>query len=202
MGLLRDALPPAVGAEVREVSGSRQPDGSTDEMQQEVADAVSATALDELDGLLEQLATYRGRAEKTGTADRVAILGADGVAATVEALQRAQVETLVLSDALGGEEGTPLVFGAAGTALALTPHDLSDAGAEAVGSALLADVLVRAAVLTGAQVRVVPATHPGCPPDACGCAAALPGRALTRVYRGCSRGTVRSRRASTTSCAT
>lgn len=180
VGLLREALPTGVAAEVREVRGSRQPDGSTDETQQEVADAVSAVVLEELDGLLEQLETYRGRAEKTDAADRVAILGADGVAATVEALQRAQVETLLLSDALGGEEGTPLVFGAAGTALALTPHDLSDAGAEAVGSAPLADVLVRAAVLTGAQVRVVPATHPGCPPDGVGALLRFPA-ALTRA---------------------
>lgn len=168
VGLLEEALPAAVAAEVRQVRGSRHPDGSTDETQREVADAVAATVLTELDGLLEQLETYRGRAEKTDAAGQVPILGADGVAATVQALQRAQIETLLLSDALGGEDGAPLVFGAEGTALALTPHDLSEAGSDPRGSAPLADVLVRAALLTGARVRVVPATHPGCPPDGVG----------------------------------
>lgn len=168
VGLLRETLPAHVAGRVREVAGGRHPDGSTEETEEQVAAALSAAVLADVDGLLEDLRTYVGRGEKRPAADAVALKGADGVAAAVEALQRAQVSTLLLSDALEHDDQPPLVFGADGPAIGLSPRDLTDLGIEPVGSASQADVLVRAALLTGADVRVVPATHPACPTDGVG----------------------------------
>lgn len=162
VGLLREALP---HRELREVPGSRQPDGSTDETAQAVNDALGAYVLEQTDRRLEELGTYLGRGEKTAAADDEAIKGVAGVGATVEALQKAQVGTLLLSEGLSGE---PLHYGSEGTAIALSPHDLGQLGVDVSGSARQDDVLVRAALLTGADVRVVPATHPSAPPDGVG----------------------------------
>ncbi|MGH3744848.1 MAG: Vms1/Ankzf1 family peptidyl-tRNA hydrolase [Mycobacteriales bacterium] len=169
VGLLREALPVHVADLVREIDGSRHPDGSADETESQVAAALSAAVLSEMDDLLESLQTYVGRGEKSAAAEEVALKGADGVAATVEALQRAQVETLLLADTLERDDAqAPLVYGADGTQIALSPRDLGQLGTEPAGSAPQADVLVRAALLTGARVRVVPAAHPACPTDGVG----------------------------------
>lgn len=169
VGLLRKELPVHVADLVHEIDGSRHPDGSADEIESQVAAALSATVLADLDERLEALQTYVGRGEKSAAADEVALKGVDGVAATVEALQRAQVETLLLSDALERDDAqAPLVYGADATAIALSPRDLTRLGTDPVASAPQSDVLVRAALLTGADVRVVPATHPACPTDGVG----------------------------------
>lgn len=151
VGLLREALPVHVADLVHEIDGTRHPDGSADATESQVAAALSAAVLAEVDGLLETLQTYVGRGEKSAAAEEVALKGVDGVAATVDALQRAQVETLLLADALErDDQQAPLVFGADATQIALTPRDLQRLGAEPAGSAPQADVLVRAALLTGA----------------------------------------------------
>ena len=64
-----------------------------------------------------------------------------------------QVDTLVLTDARTGD--ATLFFGPDPTHLALTAQELLDLGVEQPWSAPAADVLIRAALGTAAEVRIV-----------------------------------------------
>lgn len=92
VGLLRAALPGHVAERLHEMDGSRYLDGSVGESESQVASALSAAVLAELDGLLESLQTPVGRGEASA-ADDEAPKCVSGAAATVEALQRAHIET-------------------------------------------------------------------------------------------------------------
>jgi len=99
--------------------------------------------------------------EERGQRDRAA----DGPKATVEALGRAQVGTLLLYDDPSDERTA--WFGPDATHIALDASTLKDLGVEPQ-QARLTDVLIRAAIGTGASVRIVPDTGPGSPTEGVG----------------------------------
>jgi peptide subunit release factor 1 (eRF1) len=143
--LVRDALPTRLTERVHVVEGGRAP--GTDE----------AARTHEIDRLLDTtvadatVALVRKVREELGQHDR-AVVGAE---ATMDALRKGQVEVLLVHDDPADERTA--AFGQGATALA------TDASAlprdDRPQTARLVDVVVRAAIGTGADVRVVPSVH-------------------------------------------
>lgn len=136
---------------VHPVEGGRGEEAATDTFDDAVTQAVTAVAARELEALL---ATF---AEEKGQADRAA----DGTEATVTALQSAQVRTLLLTDPtaggrLDGDARDTLWYGPEPTMIATSAHALTGMGVEEPQEGPRTDVLIRAALGTGAAVRFVP----------------------------------------------
>ena len=123
--------------------GGRHLDGSDEIIAAEViktlADRVAADTIE----LLEKFSEERGQHDRA----------ADGIDATIEALQKAQVQTLILTDARDVERTA--WGGPEPTHLAATAKDLADLGLPSQQEALLEELLLRAAWGTGADVRFV-----------------------------------------------
>ena len=124
--------------------GGRAEDGSEEAFNVRVRDALSELVASESDALIR---TFQ---QELGQSDRAA----DGVAATIEALGRAQVEVLLVSDV--PDDDRTAWFGPGPTQLALDPQDLKSLGVDSPQEGRLVDALVRGALGTGAAVRVVP----------------------------------------------
>jgi hypothetical protein len=156
--LLREHLPTHLldRVQVIEAGGGRAVDGSTDVVTAEVLDRVAAAAAAGLQGVIDKFEEERGQHDRA----------ADGVKATVAALMRAQVATLLLQDDPDDERRA--WWGPDATQLALDRQTLVDLGVEAPKEARLTDALVRAAVGTGAAVRIVPPVTPGAPKNGVG----------------------------------
>lgn len=122
--------------------GGRHEDGSEGVIADEVVRVLSETVSADTVELLEDYAEARGR--DSGACE--------GVADTVAALRMGQVRTLVLTD--DREDGS-LFFGPDPAHVALTAEELLDLGVEQPWSGPLDEVLVRAALGTGADVRFV-----------------------------------------------
>ncbi|HET6816112.1 MAG TPA: Vms1/Ankzf1 family peptidyl-tRNA hydrolase [Mycobacteriales bacterium] len=123
--------------------GGRHADGSDDVIADEVLRVLADTVTADTVELLEKFAEERGQDDRA----------ADGVTATVAALRMGQVDTLVLTDARDG--GSELFFGPDPTHLALSAQELMDLGVEQPFAAAADEVLIRAALGTGAEVRFV-----------------------------------------------
>jgi hypothetical protein len=140
--LVRDALPGRLHDRVHVVEGGRA--AGTDE----------SARTHEIDRLLDTavadatVALLRKLREELGQHDRAVV----GAASTMEALRRGQVEVLLAHDDPADERTA--AFGTSITALAAKSSVL-DAD-ERPRTGRLVDVLVRAAVGTGADVRIVP----------------------------------------------
>lgn len=144
LSLLREHLPAALGEHFTVVDGGgRHVDGSDEAVARRVVAAVAEFTAQRTLALLSRFADERGRSERA----------ADGAAATVAALRMAQVGTLLLTSAL--EPRRVGYFGAAPTDIALARDELTALGVADVRSDELAEVLVRAALGTGAEVRFV-----------------------------------------------
>lgn len=156
--LLRERLPTHLGdrVEVIEAGGGRAVDGSSDVVASEVIDRVAAAAHARLKAVVAEFQEERGQRDRA----------ADGVAATVEALTRGQVATLLLHD--DPDDDRTAWFGPDATQVAMDRQTLVDLGVADPQQARLADVLVRAAVGTAAAVRIVPATGTGSPNEGVG----------------------------------
>jgi peptide subunit release factor 1 (eRF1) len=144
--LLREALRPDVADLVVESNGSRAVDGSVGVVSEDAARAVATVAARDTVALLEK---FR---EEIGQGDRAS----DGVARTVEALARAQVEVLLVAD--DPDDDRAVWFGPEPTMIGLDQAEVRAMGAEQPQPGRLADALVRAALGTGAGVRVVPSS--------------------------------------------
>ena len=143
--LLQEAMPKEVADKVEVVGGGRAPDGSADELVSEVDRLVERTADQETAQLLGK---FR---EELGQDDRAA----DGPARTLEALAMAQVEILLVHD--DPDDDRQAWFGPEATHVALTEDTIRAMGVDRPAQARLADVATRAALGTGAGVRVIPA---------------------------------------------
>ncbi len=151
-----------------EVPGGRGQDGSDALVRQRVTDAVARHVAVQTLELLEQYAQERGQAKRA----------VDGVEGVVEALRKAQVQTLLvttqLSGQAAGDEGDPapdgspaasapslgsstLFFGPDPTAIGTRREELAALGVDDPQEGPLVDVLIRAALGTAADVQVVPA---------------------------------------------
>jgi peptide subunit release factor 1 (eRF1) len=142
--LLREALPDRVGELLHVVEGGRGADGSKEEIAAEAAEQVQAAANDATEALLEKLREEAGQQDKA----------AEGVAATAQALSMGQVEVLLLHDE--PEEDRSAWFGPDPIPVAAAPEALESLGVESAQEGRLADVLIRAALATGAGIRIIP----------------------------------------------
>jgi phosphoglycolate phosphatase-like HAD superfamily hydrolase len=136
---------------VVEVAGGRSADGSAQLVRQRVIDAV---ALHVAQGTLDLLADY---AQERGQGKRAV----DGLPDVLEALRKAQVETLLVTT--DTEPGATLWFGPEPTQVAATGRELTELGVDSPKEGPLLDVLLRAAVGTGADVQLVPGEMPTAP---------------------------------------
>jgi peptide subunit release factor 1 (eRF1) len=123
--------------------GGRASDGSDEVVAAEVVRVLADTLAADTTELLEKYAEERGQNDRA----------TEGLAATVRALQMSQVQTLILTDVRDG--GRTLFFGPDATHLAETAQDLLDLGVEQPWEASADEVLLRAALGTGADVKFV-----------------------------------------------
>jgi len=143
LALLRHELDPGVAERLRTVEGGRAA-GAGGVDGDALAALVAMVVAADTDDVLAVFEEERGQHDRA----------ADGVDATVDALRRAAVDVLVLSEDFGRKTAW---FGPDPTAVATRARDLSGLGVEHPVEAHLADVLVRAALGTSAGVRLVPA---------------------------------------------
>jgi hypothetical protein len=145
VGLLQKALPPRVAALMQVVSGGRSPDGSTDDVADHVARLVATAVAEDTRTILQKFT------EEWGQRDRAA----DGPELTIEAFRRGQVATLLLQD--DPDDERTAWFGEEAVHVALDEVTLRTMGAQEAREGRLADVLLRAAAGTSAEVWLVPA---------------------------------------------
>jgi hypothetical protein len=131
--------------------GGRHQDGSAGVVADEVLRVLGETIAADTVELLEDYAEARGQLEAAGNDGQHR--ATEGVATTIAALRMGQVATLILTDARDLERSA--YFGPDPTHLALSPDELIDLGVEQPWAAPLDEVLVRAALGTGAEVRFV-----------------------------------------------
>lgn len=142
--LITDHLPDETKALVRTITPGRAADGSEARRDHEIERMVRTAIAEETVELLRCFEDQLGQGERA----------VNGVSATVRALQRAQVNVLLVHDVPADDRQA--WFGEAGEAIALRRSDLDAMGEGHRQSDRLADVAIRAALLTGATVRVVP----------------------------------------------
>jgi hypothetical protein len=142
--MLQEALPAELAERLVIVSGGRSPDGSEDIFQAEAGVAVELAVNADADALLEK---FR---EEIGQDDRAA----EGTRATFSALAMAAVDVLLVA-ADDTDDPRTAWFGPEPTQLGTTPAEVKALGADDATEGRLVDVAVRAALGTGAGIRVV-----------------------------------------------
>jgi hypothetical protein len=153
--LIEQHAPAGIQPLLRKIEGARATDGGTGH----IADRVLALLAKEWQaGTDALLAKY---AEELGQADQAA----NGLTDTVAALRLAQVDTLLLSDALDADR--PLWFGPDPAVVGVTRDD-ADLGFGEPARAEAVDVLIRAAIGTDAHLRVVTSDDVRTPRDGVG----------------------------------
>ena len=143
--LLRESLPKDVLDKLEVVGGGRSPDGSADEVVADVDRLVETAVGHDTERLLAKFLEERGQQDRA----------TDGPARTLEALAGAQVEVLLVHD--DPEDDRQAWFGPEPSQVGLDEHAMGAMGVQDARRDRLVDVAVRAALGTGAGVRVVPA---------------------------------------------
>lgn len=145
----RDKLPEPVRQQARivSVSGGRSPDGSREHRREQIACAIR----EQVDGKIREAVTEV--LDQSGPGG----LGVQGVAATIHALARGRVHRLLVSQI----DGATAWFGSGPTDISEHRSGISTYGGRAARHASAADVLIRAAALTDAQILVVPSEMAG-----------------------------------------
>ena len=142
--LVKHALPARVLDLIGDISATRTADGSVDAVAEEVTRLVAtAVAVDTKD----LLAKFR---EERGQADRAV----DGPADTLAALTRAQVEVLLVH--ADPDDARTAWFGTEAIPVSERSTDLTDLGLDGAKAGPLVDVAIRAALGTGAGIRMIP----------------------------------------------
>lgn len=141
--LLRDALPERLASLVQVVEGERPWEGKGDPLPEETRDLVERHVRERGEALLARFAEERGQRDHA----------AEGVDATAAALAKAQAAVLLVTEA--ADDDGSLWFGAEPTLLATTDRDLKELGVDSPQQAPASDVLVRAALGTGAALRLL-----------------------------------------------
>ena len=121
----------------------RHVDGSGEVIAADVVQVLSDTLAADTTELLEKFSEERGQDDRA----------ADGIAATVEALRMSQLGTLILADIR--DTGRTAWFGPEPTHLALHEPELRNLGVGKPTEASLEEILVRAALGTGAEITCV-----------------------------------------------
>jgi hypothetical protein len=144
VGLLRESLPGDVNELVHVIEGERPWEGKEDPIPDEVHELVATHVRGQADALLERFREERGQRDKA----------VEGIEATARSLAMAQVAVLLVA---GGatDDGDELWFGPEPNLLAASDRDLKELGVDSPERGPARDVLVRAALGTGAAVRVL-----------------------------------------------
>jgi peptide subunit release factor 1 (eRF1) len=142
--LIQEALPTNVLDRLVVIEGGRSEDGSDQLFADRVQEQVTAAVNLDTYALLEK---FR---EELGQADRAA----DGPDDVLAALARAQVEVLLVHDS--PDDDRTALFGPEPTQVGRVADDLRAMGVDDPQEGRLVDVAVRAALGTGAGVRIVP----------------------------------------------
>lgn len=144
MQALRNELSDHAETLLREVAGSRSDDSgpaiADDDLGRVLADVTSH----DTEVLLAEMAEERGQQDRAS----------EGVTATVNALSMGQVEVLLVHD--DPEDGRMAWFGPEPVNVGTSPADLRAMGVVDPQQGRLGDVLIRAALGTGAGVRILP----------------------------------------------
>jgi hypothetical protein len=143
---LRDHLDERLAPLVQQLEGARNADGGDGALAEDVRRALNTVAAADTVALLEKFKEEKGQADRA----------ADGLASTIEALNGAAVDTLLVHDDVDDERRA--WFGTDLDVVALDRAGLESYGVQAPQEARLVDVLVRAAFRSGARVRLVPKT--------------------------------------------
>ncbi len=145
VGFFKDALPKELHAIVRDLDGaSRHPDGGADHVAEDVKRLVDTAVASESVSVLERFKEERGQEDRA----------ADGPARVIEALQRAQVATLLVHDHLDDDRTAWL--GPDPLHVGLDEAAVRALGLDEAWEARAIDVCIRAALGSGAEVRVAP----------------------------------------------
>jgi hypothetical protein len=140
-----EALPKELQPLVREIDGaSRHADGGADHVAEDVKRLVDTVVASETTELLREFQEERGQHDRA----------ADGPARVVEALQKAQVRTLLVHDDL--DDDRTIWFGPEPLHVGIDEAAVKAMGVEQPWEARAVDVCIRAALGSGAEVRVVP----------------------------------------------
>jgi phosphoglycolate phosphatase-like HAD superfamily hydrolase len=142
--LIRENLPERLRSLVVEVPGGRGGDGSEPLVRQRIADAVSRHVAGSTLALLAEYNQERGQDKRA----------CEGVEDVVEALRKAQVQTLLVTT--GADQDAQLWFGPDPTMLGTTRDEVVGLGADKPKQGPLVEVLLRAAAATGADAQLVP----------------------------------------------
>jgi len=142
---LREHLQPEIVELVRDVTGSRSRDGSDDERREQVERWIRSAVAEDTVAALQLFEQERGQADRA----------ASGAAETFEALRQSRVDTLLIHDD-GTQQRTAFFDRDEPGLVALDRTTFADLGRDPAGPARLHDVAIRACLLTGAGVRVVP----------------------------------------------
>jgi hypothetical protein len=127
-----------------ELPGGRGQDGSEQLVPARVREAVALHSATETLDLLAEYAQERGQHKRA----------CDGVLAVVDALRKAQVQTLLVTT--GADQSAQLWFGEDPSQIGMTSADVTGLGATSPQQGPLVSVLLRAALATGADVQLVP----------------------------------------------
>lgn len=140
--LVADALPAELHAVVRTITAGRAADGSESRREADIERLVDSVVAEETVGLLHAFE------------DQTGARAVNGVAATIAALQRSQVDVLFVHDD-ADDERTACVAPSAGV-IGVERDELEAMGATEIVEGRLIDVAINAALRTGAAVRIVP----------------------------------------------
>ncbi|MGH9264289.1 MAG: Vms1/Ankzf1 family peptidyl-tRNA hydrolase, partial [Acidimicrobiales bacterium] len=142
--MLQEALPAELVDRFQLVSGGRSQDGSEQSFEEAARIAVGLAVNADTDALMEKFREERGQADRA----------AEGAEATLNALAMAAVDVLLLAPD-DPDDARTAWFGPDPTQLALREDDLRGLGVEEPADGRLVDVAVRAALGTGAGIRIV-----------------------------------------------
>ncbi|MBW3613728.1 MAG: hypothetical protein KY439_00240 [Actinobacteria bacterium] len=143
---LREHLPERLVPLVRELEGARGADGGDESLLEDARKQMATIAAEDTVAVLEKLREEKGQADRA----------ADGLAATIEALNAAAVDVLLVHDDPNDERGAWYAPDAA--LVALDAETLEGYGVDGPAKGRLVDALIRTAFRTGARVRTVPST--------------------------------------------
>ncbi len=145
LGYLRDSLPRPAREILHEVDeGGRAAGASETSLAEHVRRLVAETAVRDTMAVVEEFEQERGQHDRA----------VEGLANTVAALRRAQVQTVVVGDGLADD--ATLHVGTEPVQLAVDRQELLDLGADSITTAPAATAVLRAAVGTGADLVLVP----------------------------------------------
>lgn len=147
--LLRERLPELPGIHIRAITGSRSPDGSQAARAARVCEALAGVEVEQTRELLEHFQSHLDPGR----------LAVESPVDVIDALAAGRVATLIVSadanthTAWFGDQATQIYADHRTATMAGTP----------IRSGPLVDVAVRAALLSGAGVRIVPSDAAGAP---------------------------------------